>query len=275
MRLTQMQDTPAHCVHSRHERLGSEISDLHAAYRRSRSFSNKVPGEKNSVMEREVKNATRSISIETGSEESEPERWRAFHRKRRAECRSVQLQAGSSRKLVAHNRLRCGGFVTPIYHRSGSDPARVLEPKEWREQHDAVKKGARKGAGLLTQCEWRSRAAALRRGAPAVAALLQLIALNFRLQTSDYNPVGRDSDAVLPNVSVAAVVDSQTGQASRAGRNRTRWRPFAGRAETERYPQGITTNADASIDGRIELAPFGVRVVSQTRLRTVREGRQK
>jgi hypothetical protein len=105
----------------------SEINDLHAAYRRSKSFSNKVPGKKNSVMEREVKNATRSISTETRSEESEPEIWWAFHRKQQAVCRSVQLRAALSRKLVAHNRLRCGGFVPPIYHRSGSDPARVLE----------------------------------------------------------------------------------------------------------------------------------------------------
>jgi hypothetical protein len=144
MRLTQMQDTPGLCAnsrrerdvdfdgtaargHRRRERLGSEINDLHAAYRPSKSFSNKVPGKKNSVMEREVKNATRSICIETASEESEPERWRAFHRKQQAVCRSAQLRAAASRKLVAHNRLRCGGFVTPMYHRSGSDPARVLE----------------------------------------------------------------------------------------------------------------------------------------------------
>jgi hypothetical protein len=52
-------------------------------------------------------------------------------------------------------------------------------------------------------------------GAPAVAAPLQLIAVNFRLQTSHYNPVGGDADAVLPKASVAAVVDAQTGQAPR------------------------------------------------------------
>ena len=55
----------------------------------------------------------------------------------------------------------------------------------------------------------------------------------------------------------------------------TRRSPFAGSAETERYPQGITTNVDASTGGRIELAPFGVRVVSQSRLRTVGKERQR
>jgi hypothetical protein len=105
----------------------SEINDLHAMYRRSKSFSNKVPGKKNSVMEREVKYATRSIYIEAGLVESESEIWKAFHRKQRAECHATQLRAALSRKLVAHNRLPGGGFATPIYHRSGSDPARVLE----------------------------------------------------------------------------------------------------------------------------------------------------
>jgi hypothetical protein len=42
---------------------------------------------------------------------------------------------------------------------------------------------------------------------------------------------------------------------------------FCCQGETERYPQRITTNADDSTDGGIELAPFGVRVVSQSRLR--------
>jgi hypothetical protein len=84
----------------------------------------------------------------------------------------------------------------------------------------------------------------------------RLVAENFRLKATDYNPVIAELDAVLARASVAAVL----GSANRKGRA-CRPHPKAVAAfcwqrgdgsTAEWYPQGITTSADASADGRYE-----------------------
>jgi hypothetical protein len=92
--------------------------------------------------------------------------------------------------------------------------------------------------------------------AAAVAAPVQLRAANFHLKMSEHNPVIADLDALLPKASVSAVVDS----ANRRGRS-CRPHPNAvasfcwqrgDDSTTEWFPQGITTSADASADGKYE-----------------------
>jgi hypothetical protein len=88
------------------------------------------------------------------------------------------------------------------------------------------------------------------------AAPLPLTAENFRLRMGNYNPVIAELDAILPKASVAAVV----GSANRTGVSCSPY-PNAVAAfcwqsgddsTTEWYPQGITTSADASADGKYE-----------------------
>jgi 5-methylphenazine-1-carboxylate 1-monooxygenase len=92
--------------------------------------------------------------------------------------------------------------------------------------------------------------------APAVAAPQPLAAENFRLQASDYNPVIADLDAVLPEASVAAVVESanRTGASCSPHPNAVAafcWES-GDNSTTDWYPQGITTSADANTDGQYE-----------------------
>jgi hypothetical protein len=92
--------------------------------------------------------------------------------------------------------------------------------------------------------------------APAVAAPLQLVAENFRLQATDYNPVIADLDAILPKASVAAVVDSANRTGAWCSPHPNAVAAFCWQrgdnSTTDWYPQGITTSADASADGRYE-----------------------
>jgi hypothetical protein len=89
--------------------------------------------------------------------------------------------------------------------------------------------------------------------APAVAAPAELAAENFQLQVSDYNPVIADLDVVLSNVSVATVVDSANRKATSCNPHPNAVASFCWQSgddsNTEWYPQGITTSADASLDG--------------------------
>jgi hypothetical protein len=89
-----------------------------------------------------------------------------------------------------------------------------------------------------------------------IAAPQQLVAENFRLQASDYNPVIADLDAVLPRASVAAVVESanRTGAACSPHPHAVAafcWES-GDNATPDWYPQGITTSANASADGQYE-----------------------
>jgi hypothetical protein len=92
--------------------------------------------------------------------------------------------------------------------------------------------------------------------AAAARAPKPLVAANFRLRASGHNPVIAELDARLPSVSVAAVVASanRKGRACRPHPKAVAafcWQP--GDASTAVwYPQGVTTSADASADGRYE-----------------------
>jgi hypothetical protein len=88
------------------------------------------------------------------------------------------------------------------------------------------------------------------------AAPPQLKAENFRLKASGYNSVITDLDAVLPNASVAAVVDSANRKAASCTPHPNAvaafcWEP-GDDSTAEWYPQGITTSADAQADGKYE-----------------------
>jgi hypothetical protein len=90
----------------------------------------------------------------------------------------------------------------------------------------------------------------------AARAPKKLTAENFRLWASASNGVIADLDAVLPKVSVAAVVASANRKA-RSCRPHPKavaafcWQQDDG-STTEWYPQGITTSADANADGQDE-----------------------
>jgi len=84
----------------------------------------------------------------------------------------------------------------------------------------------------------------------------QLRAENFRLKVSDENPVIADLDAVLPNASVAAVVNSANRQAASCSPHPNAVAAFCWErgddSTAEWYPQGITTSADAEADGKYQ-----------------------
>lgn len=88
------------------------------------------------------------------------------------------------------------------------------------------------------------------------AAPAQLRAENFRLKVSEYNSVITDLDAVLPNASVAAVVNSANRNAASCSPHPNAVAAFCwergDNSSADWYPQGITTSADASADGKYE-----------------------
>jgi hypothetical protein len=88
------------------------------------------------------------------------------------------------------------------------------------------------------------------------AAPAELAAENFRLQVSDYNPVIADLDALLSKASVATVVDSANREGASCTPHSNAVAAFCWQrgdeSTTEWYPQGITTSADASPDGKYQ-----------------------
>lgn len=92
---------------------------------------------------------------------------------------------------------------------------------------------------------------------PAAQAATSLTAANFRLKASAYSPVIAALDAVLPNVSVADVVDDANRTASRCTPNASNllaafcWNS-GDNDVTYWHPQGITTSADAYDAGTYE-----------------------
>jgi hypothetical protein len=92
--------------------------------------------------------------------------------------------------------------------------------------------------------------------APVVAAPIPLAAENFRLQTTDYNPVIADLDGVLPTTLVKDVVDSANRTGSSCNPHSNAVAAFCWESgdntTTDWYPQGISTSADASANEQYE-----------------------
>lgn len=89
---------------------------------------------------------------------------------------------------------------------------------------------------------------------PAEAAPAKLTASDFRLEESAYNPAIAELDALLPNASVSAVLDSanRTGTACNPGATHQAaafcW-DSGDNNTTDWYPQGISSTADAYDNG--------------------------
>jgi 2-polyprenyl-6-methoxyphenol hydroxylase-like FAD-dependent oxidoreductase len=191
----------------------------------------------------------RVIARELALRPSVEEAIAAYDTQRRPPTASVVLanrQGGPERCLDIVEQRAPGGFV---------DLNAVISRAELEEIANSYKRMAGFDPEVLNNRPSLG-VGVVASSAPAVAGPQPLAAENFRLQASGYNPVITDLDAVLPKVSVAAVVESanRTGAACRPHPNAVAafcWES-GDHATTEWYPQGVTTSADASADGQYE-----------------------